>query len=517
MEEDDFPFVCGLCGLGNRSSFFGGQTWLFHYRAIYCEGLNSEEPRLSGLSYCNAQRDVIWHLPAEAHRRYDDPDVDPSWPWITIYDISPPGPDVPEHSRRFFAWGFRFHESCWQLLQQASVPNPVNIKILWRILRSVPHSASRLPLWGHNFGGLYLRTRTDQREVKFLILGDSSSVMLPTAYHDPFDIPDLKARLAQTRIVETDGAVPTDGQVQCTAPLLAMPTGFDPFAILPAEIKEMILAYVATEDILSFRLSSRVMAALPLSQQFFQSRFWPGRELDVIFDGFLMGHEKAGIDWRELYRASKKRIKDNWVGMGERNRIRIWKQTVRPLAEAIDEISRLCDLRGKSDWLRDSKDDSTSPWKSAETTRSQDPELFGQLQRHEFFAAEIHLPSSNIEAIHVSLVKFFGIKYISGLAFETEDGEDIEIGYMFPGSEEPLLVAAGLEGFHIAADDCGFRAISPYTSQHMQSEYLDWVGDEKGLSIQTVKCSAGTVRRIRATFDGFRMLALYIPENDNDH
>ncbi|KAI0099225.1 hypothetical protein GGR51DRAFT_535920 [Nemania sp. FL0031] len=512
-----FLFACGLCGAGNTHFVFGKKGWLAYYRAIYCKGPNGEEPRLSGLANYRERDDLIYreendiqYLPPEAHQRFDDPHLDPL-SLITIQGVSPPGSDVPESGREVYAWGFRFHDACWRLLEQACVPEPVNLKVLWRILRSVPQS-SHLPLWGHNFGGLYLSTRREYRAGGFLLLGATSSVMVPSAYHDPFDVPELKTQLAQQRIVETDGAAPADGKPQHTTPLPATSTGFDPFAMLPVELKEMILTYVATEDILSFRLSSRVIAATRLSQHFFQSRFWPGYELDVLFDGFLAGPDKVGIDWRELYQTSKRRIKEGRVGMGERNRIRIWKQTVQPLARAIDEISRLSDLRGKSGWLRDPHAEPTSDWGSALTTRSREPELFGELKRYEFFAAEIHLPSSNIEAIHVSLVTFFGIRYISGLAFETEHGEDIEIGYMLHGSEEPLLVEAGLKGFYIAADDCGFRAISPYTSQHMKSEYLDWVGNRKDLTIQTMKCRGGTVRRICATFDGFRMQSLYITD-----
>ncbi|KAI1129172.1 hypothetical protein F5Y10DRAFT_264333 [Nemania abortiva] len=511
------PLTCGLCGTGHlgQDIVVFTRQWSAYYRVIYCTGPNDEEPRLSGLAHYREQ-DEIHYLPPEAHQRFDDPYLDPL-SLITIRGVSPPGPNIPESEREVYAWGFRFHDACWRLFEQACVPDPVNLKVLWRILHSVPHR-SQLPLWGHNFGGLYLGSRTDRdRGRHFLLLGGASGLMIPSAYHDPFDVPELRTRLAHTRITNTDSATPIDERSQRITPLPTTFMGFDPFSKLPAELREMILTHVATEDVLSFRLASRIIAASPLSQHFFQSRFWPGRELDVLFDGFLLTPGGAGFDWRELYRSSKERIKYSLVGLGERNRLRIWKQTVRPLVRAIEEISRLTDLRGKSNWLQDSEEESALQWKFVETTRSLDPELFGELERSAFFKAEIHLPSSNIEAIHVSLVEFFGTKFISGLVFETEHGEDIEIGYIIPGSEEPLLVEAGLEGFHIAVDDCGFRAISPYTGQHMQSEFLDWVGDRDDLPIQTLKCNRGTVQRIRATFDGFRMQALSILDSGSDH
>ncbi|KAI0877223.1 hypothetical protein GGS24DRAFT_161452 [Hypoxylon argillaceum] len=505
------PLTCGLCGTGNVHLVFNNQ-WSTYYRAIYCKGSNREEPRLSGLAHYRKEDDTH-SLPPEAHQRFDDVHLDPQ-SLITIRGVSPPDPDLPEAEKEVYSWGFRFHDACWRLVEQANVPEPINLTMLWRILRSVPHS-SLLPLWGHNFGGLYLGRRRDHHSGNFLLLGGVSNLMIPSAYYDPFDVPELKTRLALIRIINTDSATPIYEKAQPITLLSAMPAGFDPFSKLPTELREMVLTYVATKDMLSFRCASRVIAATPLSQYFFQSRFWPGRELDVLFDGFLPGPHRVGIDWREFYRLSKERIKYNLVGLGERNRLRIWNQTVWPLTQAIDEISRLSELRGKQNSLQGSEDTPIDVWNSVKTSRSLDPELFGELKRR-VFEAEIDLPPLNIEAIHVSLVEFFGKKFICGLAFETECGEDIEIGYIIPGAEEPLLVEAALEGFHIAVDDCGFRAISPYTGQHMQSEYLDWVGNKSDLPIQTLRCGKGTVRRIRATFDGFRMQALYIPDYGND-
>ncbi|KAI0538938.1 hypothetical protein GGR58DRAFT_275213 [Xylaria digitata] len=505
------PLTCGLCGTGTRQGIGLDSRWTSYYRAIYCIGPDSHGPRLSGLAlYLDQETNC---LPPEAHQRFDDSNLDPL-SLIIVQGFSPPRPDLPESEKETYAWGFRFHDSCWRLVEQACAPKPVDLERLWRILRSVPHT-SHLPLWGHNFGGLYLGSRRDYHSgSRFTLLGGSSNLIIPSAYHDPFNVPELKSTLGQLRI-RIDDTIAMNEKSQALT--YSSTKFFDPFSLLPVELREMILTYVTTEDILSFRLSSRVMAAIPLSQYFFQSRFWPGRELDFFFDFFLLRpSDKLGIDWRELYRSSKKRIKYNLVGLGERNRLRIWKQTVRPLTQAIDEIARLSELKGKSYWSHNSEDASGVIWKLVETSQSLDPELFGELSRL-VFQAEIELPPSNIEAIHVSFVDFFDSKFISGLAFETEHGEDIEIGYIIPGSEEPLLVETSLQGFHFAVDYCGFRAISPYTDQHMESEFLDWAGNRGDLPVQTIRCSGGAVRRIRATFDGFRMQALYIPESGSIH
>lgn len=167
------PLTCGFCGTGNRHGWVFDSHWSTYYRAIYCIGSNTNEPRLSGLAYYRDQ-DEKNYLPPETYQRYDDLHLDPL-SLITIQSVTPPGPDIPESDKIRYAWGFRFHESCWRLIEQASVPQPVNLKMLWRILRSVPHS-SHLPFWGHNFGGLYSGARrTYQTGNHFVLLGGVSN------------------------------------------------------------------------------------------------------------------------------------------------------------------------------------------------------------------------------------------------------------------------------------------------------------------------------------------------------
>ncbi|KAI1177338.1 hypothetical protein F4777DRAFT_577144 [Nemania sp. FL0916] len=510
------PLMCGLCGIGNGISVVSASQWSGYYRAIYCTGKTLDEPRLSGLARWQEQ-DTPKYVPPYVSQRFDDADFDPA-KWVIIQGINPAEPGTTNGSNGSWpgvnAWGFRFHESCWKVLEQASAPDPVNLKILWRILYSVPRF-SLLPLWGHNFGGLYLGARRENQPGGFLLLFGASNLIIPSAYHDPYSIPELMPGLL--RIQEHIGdAISADKRPRHVALSTAVPKGSDPFATLPLELRELILLYVATEDVLPFLLSSRVLAAVPLTQHWFQSRFWPGRELDVIFDGFVLKANRVSVDWRWLYRWSKDRIKYRALTLGERNRHRIWDQTVRPMIKAIDRISSLSKLRGKSNWLHEPADAFDVSFKSIETPCTIDFETFGQSKKH-LFGAEIHLPPTNIEAIHVSLIEFFGMKFISGLVFETQDGQDIEIGYITTGSEEPILVEGILEGLHVAVDDCGFRAISPYTGQHMQSEYLDWVGNRDNLPIQVLRCTDGAIQRIRATFDGFRLQGLHIPESTTDY
>ncbi|KAI3324813.1 hypothetical protein HD806DRAFT_493703 [Xylariaceae sp. AK1471] len=493
---------CGLCGAFiSRRKAFEESPWLTYYRAIYCTGSNSDEPRLSGLAFYREEAEVNY-MPPEAHQRFDDLQLNPL-SFIAIQGVCPPGPDVPKPEKEVYAWGFQFHDSCWRLLEQAGAPQPVDLKALWRILLSVPHVGD-VPNWGHNYGGLYLSSRRAQEEGNhFFCLGGPSNLLIPSVYHDPFKVPELEIRLARWP-VRTDDKIPTDEKSRPVTPSPTTPANFDPFSRLPVEIREILLTYVATQDTLSFRLSSRAIAVTPLSNFYFQSRFWSGREVDVFFDGFLLKlSDKAAIDWKELYVSSKRRLTFNLFGVGERNRLRIWKQTVRPLMRAMDEVSRLSNLKGQSNWSQDLEDGRRVSWSGFGSPDQ------GSVKRH-VIEAEIYLPSSNIEVVHVSFIDFFGTKYVSGLRFTTEHGE-YEIGYILPDCEESLAVESGLRGFGIAIDGRGFVALAVYTGQHMTSQYLDVAGDRQSRMAHHIGWQGRPLRRLRATFDGFRMQSLQAP------
>jgi len=462
------------------------------YRVIYCIGSDTRAPRLSGLAIHDEEANVNY-VPPEPHQTSADFGPDRLSSMIAIQGSLPPGKELPDSVKTEYAWGFQFHDSCWKLLEQACAPHPVDVRALWRILLSVPYS-SDVPNWGHSYGGLYLqRRRAHGDRHHFLVLGGASALLIPSVYHCPFEIPEITQRLAQSRNKHNANG-PVKEEFPPVAPVGATSTALDPFSRLPVELREMILTYVATEDVLSFRLASRGIAAISLSQHFFRSRFWPGRELDMLFDGFLLRPaDKAGIDWKEFYRSSKSRIERNGVGLSERNRLRIWRQTVRPLRQAMDDVARLSDLKGGSGRAQ-------TPDNASSDSLSCIHILDSDSLKHHAWQTEISLPL-RIEAIHVSLMDFFSKKYVTGLAFTTEQGEDIEIGYIFRGHEEPILVEDSLQGFHVMVDECGFRSFAPYTQQNMQSEYLDWVGDDIGLPYHTIKGYGGVIRKLRATFD----------------
>ncbi|KAK8043666.1 F-box domain-containing protein [Apiospora rasikravindrae] len=591
MQNATWPvsrLTCGFCGFVNPHLNTGAATWAPYYRAVYCTGdpddvdptttttsgttasatIGSNRPQLSGVGYhqVNSAENTV---PPLAHQRYNDPDLDPST-CVTIRDIRPPGPDVPPEQRAGYAWGFLFHDACWALLEQALKPDDMNvaapgagngnsmvIEALWRVLQSVP-CGTELPNWGHNYGGLYMGTVKDQcKGEHFVLMGPNSNLVIPSTYANPFRIPEVQKIIASLRIRQDDvtkGSVAarTVGSSTPTAASdetppsternnsdVASPNGSttnmndDPFARLPQELRELILCYLATPDVANLRAASREIAGLPLSQPFFRSRFWPGRELHVFFDAFLLPTaEMRNTDWARLYRHLKTNLRYNKVGLGERNRLRIWAQTVRPLAEAMRVVNSMGLLRRgrghratidsdpKSRWWNCNAEQLMMDWKAIKTARCRAPEDFGELGRV-LHRAEVELPANQpVRGIYVSLVPFFGSRYISGLRFVFEQSSssgdvaaDVELGYVLrekkqqqhhtdTGCEEYLSVnGETLVGFYAAIDECGFRAMSLLTAKNTMSEYVDWVGGLGALPAVAIKTRGGGLRRVRAAFD----------------
>lgn len=526
--------TCGFCGfVSPHFNADPNNVWAPYYRAVYAVGpLDSHEsPRLSGVGF-HRHHQIDKYLPARTEGRWDDaavsdgagqgmgltnfvPSAGPTQ-LVRIRDIKPPGPEVPAHEQYDYAWGFLFHEACWSVLEQALKPSEVDIAALWRILCSVP-CGSELPNWGHNYGGLYMGTMRDQaRGEHFVLLGRNSNLVIPSTFSNPFRVPELERLVLQNRIVTSPAVQTRDGgnafepDQQVSAE--GRPGVRDPFAALPPELKEMLLCYMRSPDAAALRLASRALASTPLTQHFFQSRFWPGREMAVFFDAFLLpAAEVRGTDWRRLYWQLKIRLKYNRVGLGERNRLRLWTSTIRPLADAIDHIRLgMSELKGGPDWRwvgatsgEDTDAALAADWKICRTAKLQAPVVFGEIRRV-VYRAEVELPAgAPLSGVYISFIEFFGTRYITGLRFRFNGLDDVELGYIMRNSEEYLPILSGcLAGFHCATDECGFRALALTEGRNVVSEYLDWAGQPEALIVVALKTAAKDgLRRIRASFD----------------
>lgn len=548
LMEAASKLTCGLCGY-IRPRFGAADTaWTSLCRAVYCTGPTDSNPRLSGIGFHRHDdaAQLATPVPRAARRRFDDIDLNPLSDFVHIRGIRPPPVDLPEAEQAEYSWGFVFHDACWTLLEQASAGGNVardkdtgtvvDIHALWRILQSVP-CAHDLPNWGHNYGGLYLGVAKDQaRGEHFVLLSSNSNLVIPSTYSDPFRVPELQSIMARLRI---DEALPDsyhrEGRVSsvssggrrkrnqdiafrsglannnamlspeggphppssialspaCESPHIPADSDSaeipdDPFALLPLEIREMVLTTLASTDACNLRLASRAMAATPLTQYFFSSRFWPGRELETIFDGFLLhSPHRLGLNWHALYKFMRSRLRLNQVCLGEKNRLRIWRQTVRPLARAAESVgaTRLSDQvagnivfsgsgfwqtwDSNGDWAQEhggEQVESTGAgvprrhgrdnWRTVTTVKQLDPESWGDMGRR-VTRAEIELPKDRlVDSVIVSIVEFFDVRYITGLSFvlrpkedATDDDESsskdqsiIHLGYITTRSRDQIVL-----------------------------------------------------------------------------
>lgn len=524
--------TCGFCGfVPPQASADPANIWAPYYRAVYTigrldglDGLSPDPsaalksspfPRLSGVGFHRHDREENY-VPAHAHQRWDDarpdgvenPCLDPALELVRIRDIKPPGPEVPWHEQADYAWGFLFHEACWSVLEQAVSPGEVDIKTLWRILCSVP-CGSELPNWGHNFGGLYMGTMRDQsRGEHFVLLGRNSNLVIPSTFFSPFVVPELAKLVSSMRIKDQTQLEHVVGPNEDDKEPVAISTvgqsgARDPFSVLPVEMKEMLVCYMASTDAANLRLASRAVASTPLTQHFYESRFWSGHEMAVFFDAFLLPEpERRGTDWQKLYWQLKIRLKYNRVGLGERNRLRLWNSTIKPLVGAMGQIQKMSDLQGGPDWKwnTDALDLGTD-WQICKTAKLRAPLVFSETRRV-VYRAEVEIPSDQMSGVHVSFMEFFGSRYITGLRFVFEHTTDVRIGYIHRGSEEYLTVYDFISGFHCATDECGFRALALVTGRNVITEYLVWAGQPESLTVaQLYSVAKDGPKKIRTSFD----------------
>lgn len=625
--------TCGLCGYIRPRLGAADTAWTSLCRAVYCTGSTDSNPRLSGIGFHRHDDadQLATPVPRAARRRFDDTDLNPLSDFVHIRGIRPPPVDLPEAEQAEYSWGFVFHDACWTLLEQASAGGNVardkdtgtvvDIHALWRILQSVP-CAHDLPNWGHNYGGLYLGVAKDQaRGEHFVLLSSNSNLVIPSTYSDPFRVPELQSIMARLRIDEAlpdsyhregrvsavslgsrrkreediafgSGLANNDAMLSledglhtpasiaispaCESPHLPTDSDSaeirdDPFAFVPLEIREMILTTLTSADVCNLRLSSRAMAATPLTQYFFSSRFWPGRELETIFDGFLLhSSHRLGLDWHALYRFMRSRLRFNQVCLGEKNRLRIWRQTVRPLARAAEALgaARLSGhVAGNivfsgpgfwQAWNSIEQDDSAGAdasrggdrdnWRTVTTVKQLDPESWGDMGRR-VTRAEVKLPKDRlVDSVVVSVVEFFDVRYITGLSFvlkpgkQAVDGDEspslpedqsiIHLGYITARSRDQIVLSVPrrrpqqqdvlstttttdvpglLQGFHAAVDECGFRGLALIAGRAVESEYLSWAGQAGTFRSYPIRIGGGESARlgtVSAVFDVSRFVLL---------
>ncbi|KAI5864919.1 hypothetical protein GGS23DRAFT_468608 [Durotheca rogersii] len=521
--------ACSLCGLSTpvvEPMVDLAQGWAPYYRAVYrvepagprsVSGVGGEDgpPRLSGVGF-HWGTDSEYLLPAEAHRRFDDPGLDPAalvavrGAWVPSYELpaagalstlgslaaqlalTPPRPPP----RALTACGFFFHDACWRVLTQATAPAEVDVAALWRVLVSVPCDYHGTVNWGHSYSSLYECRRIRARAPGGTYLAPrSEEYIIPSAHSDPLDVPELWKLVVAARAPRHDagsggGEVVTEAVTEAEdgeQPEEAQRTsiagadggdpsaGEDPFFALPAELRVMLLTQLSTPDAARLRLASLAMARTPLTQGFFRSRFWPERELGVVFDGFLLGAaERRGLDWRGLFAAARRRTRDGLHSLSERNRFHLWHNTVWPLACLLDQVRRLDEWPGQDYGIALGIPD----MRPAAADRAEAACVRNDLDYYpprDQLVTHISLFPADVRAIHVSIVTAFGKQYVAGLRFTCAGGADVEIGYITRGAEHTLPVRGMWRGFYVSSGYYGLHGLQLVTSA--QSEFASGVGD----------------------------------------
>ncbi|KAI2636815.1 hypothetical protein GGS21DRAFT_513356 [Xylaria nigripes] len=302
-------FACTLCG-GDVKRCPIGPPWMIHFRAVYA---------LSQLSYSVFLSETVDSFVVE--------DV------VTIVSSEEPGRRIPiklmrETSRDYYyrrvprwpdpnAWGFPFHQSCWELLEASSPTKHVNLQSLFGVCRLFPVRVGGVLDFGHDYGGLYPRANWDvfpPFPSKYYIPGmrkcDIESPIHQSYECDPLNISSLM------EIIQNHDR--SDECLSIPNPLFRTSTGADSFAKLPVEIAQQILMYLTSTEVLNLKLSSHAIANIPLHDRFWHSRFCPGHEFAYIFE--FADYSDYNKQWRKVYMA----VRRTYNQPSLRNRRRIW-------------------------------------------------------------------------------------------------------------------------------------------------------------------------------------------------
>ena len=252
-------------------------------------------------------------------------------------------------------------DACWELLRDRVDPErrePASAvgRHLFALLYNTPTNGDGALRPGHDYGGAarFQRpsrfgyfTEVNGSDLRYLT-GDPREPLQHDEHYvweaiqavsAPFGLPDLDL----SSPAAADSASPTSSSSSL----------IDIFRSLPNELIALILEQLASPDLCNLRLASRHVAALSgpnvLPQEFWASRFWPGREMGFVFAGPFFPSSPSpspspsassttttapaprprsgspAPDWRLLYIKARATLSDSELFPGFRNRKRIWR------------------------------------------------------------------------------------------------------------------------------------------------------------------------------------------------
>ncbi|KAF2106315.1 hypothetical protein BDV96DRAFT_607536 [Lophiotrema nucula] len=505
-------FSCNLCGLNVGGS--KGRAWASHIRAVYVVDDNWLDPRLSGLGLLEDPFDDV-SLPSDCNLSAIDEDYNYQND-IHLEDVAfqSNGP-LQDNSR---TTGYVFHEHCFKLLRYACTPERIDARILNLLLRSFGvDPSSAVVNWGHTYGGFYNTNEDDVHSRSICRPRISGHPPGTTTYDkDPFLDRSFSQVLLEFHMwnhMEKANARSFPNEQPPAPPRRLTEECFEQ---LPVEILDMILSYLPSKDVLHARLSSRVVAAVPLSQAFWRSRFAPGNELDFLPEPILFKQKIVQHHFFSEPKLVHKAARDERAGLAMAQRQRIW-DIIQPLANALRSFSlhgaqygtvEPCGWPRASAWHPELHEEDQWRWDCGHGEL-----LDSAVQPYHFgcrplFKRFVVLPS-RVLAIKVSVLPWYNTTYITGLRFCLADGSEVPLGYILADREETLKLDAGLRGFELAISERGIHGLNAATQGwKLPSRF---VGD-RSKYLKIARFGQGhEADRAKAYFDGMKMVYLAIP------
>ncbi len=398
------------------------------------------------------------------------------------------------------------------MLTDSWSPSAAEIQLLFDLFQSTPvqRSDSESPYildWGHGYGALfrYSPAQTERGpggvvglKESPIVAGRSSSNPLQ---RDPELSRAIKRALRAWR--KRTNLLPTPPQLERDrkAPKSRVR---DAFSHLAVEIRQRIFENLDLPSALAVRHASLSFAELGFSEQFWKSRFFPGRELGHMFEVKLSRSLAPGY-WSSLYELVKPYSVQPWA----QNRLR-----VLGLASFLRDLVRKAE---KTQCVGSSEDDFPGAkwgWVTA-----------GSFMAGRFQPDILLLPDEGCRriptllyergcvmpdpatALFVSTVRFCGHQYVSGIRIQPLGDENSAaiLGYQHAENEVMLFDSErhGLVilGFCLAIDGDAIRGMSVIARSGQLS---DWAGDHEGLAKRRlVPTSSGTdaLEALKGAFD----------------
>ncbi len=495
--SDYHRFKCNLCGLP-----IGGcpREWLNEFRALYTRGFRWNEPRISGIGWNVDTRNAV--VPTDPETRYDDEGGGPQ-SMIDIFLFRPHRPkhaDPSESSWEGRPWGFLMHASCWTILEAASAPKVIDLLTLFTFMMSLPTGFVDVLHWCHTYGGIYeLQFGPDVAPV------ESDTLQMYRTFTNTFG-----SEISALEVYDWDPLAPPflqqwikesvkDSYACTSAPAhsgISADGACDGFARLPIEIRESILGYLPSEDVLQAMLASRSFSSIALSQTFWRTRFARGFELDFVFEALQrIPSSKQYRDCRNLYHAIY-RVRDTRI---VENRQRVW-YLLQPLADLLADYSGSSPSGEPLSTVWDNRHDpDLKSWRTMSAHRLNHNRGLRSGCRT-LFIRQIFLLWRDIKEVRASIMNLGSATYVTGMQFISRNGSVVDLGYILPNLEtvfeEDRDLESGITGISVIAGTLGFHAITVFGDGNSRTE---WAGSPTDGNVSTIMMKRA--RYIKGHFD----------------